>query len=191
MYSQYIVIASAVFICLGELSYLRDTWHGTIQPNKISWGLWALGPLIGTAAALADGTPWIVMLPTFASGSMTFGVFLASFVHPLAHWKITIFDVMCGLCSLLALFLWILLKEPLLVFVCALVADIFATIPTLKKTYTHPETESALGYIPSAVGAVASLLIIHAWHFTAYAFPMWLLCSDVCMTFFILHFRFF
>ena len=71
MYIQYIVIASTIFQSIGMVSYMRDTWRGTIQPNKVTWGLWALGPLIGTAAALADGTPWIVMLPIFASGSMT------------------------------------------------------------------------------------------------------------------------
>ena len=94
-------------------------------------------------------------------------------MNPQAYWKLGLFDYFCGAFALLALILCIVTREPLLATIFALIADVLATIPTITKTYTHPETESAFTYVATIIGSISSLMILQTWDFTAYAFPVW------------------
>ncbi len=83
---------------LGGLSYLLDTIKGKIQPNKVSWFLWSLAPLIAFVAEVKQGVG-IQSLATFIVGFVPLLVFFASFVNKKAKWQIGKFDILCGILS--------------------------------------------------------------------------------------------
>jgi hypothetical protein len=55
MLDSHFVILGAILNVIGGLSYLIDTIKGKAKPNRVTWFLWALAPLIAFTAELKQG----------------------------------------------------------------------------------------------------------------------------------------
>lgn len=179
---QYLVFVGAAVNIYGSLLYIKDVVRGTTKPNRVSWLMWSIAPLIATAAAFSSGVRWAV-LPVFLSGFTPFMTLLASFVNPNAYWKITRFDYCCGFFSFLALALWGITREPIVAIAFAIVSDFFAATPTLVKSWLHPETESGSTYWGGLVSALTGFFAIRAWIFSAYAFLIYIVVQNSLILF--------
>lgn len=177
---QYLVIAGAAAELIGILFYVRDTIRGNTQPNRVSWLMWAVASLIGTAASLSAGIRWAV-LPVFMAGFGPLLVLTASFVNPKAYWKLEIFDYLCGTFSILALVLWAITREPLVAILFAILSDGFAAIPTLIKCWQHPETESAGPYITGFFNVLTSFFAMKAFDLTNLALPTYFVIINLIL----------
>lgn len=157
---------------------MRDTLRGQSRPNRVSWGLWALAPLISTVAALSAHADIWATSRTFIAGFMPLLVFFASFINPRSYWKLETFDVLCGIFSVLALVVWGLTRHPELAIVLAVLADAFAALPTIRKSWLYPETESGITF---ALGFAAVLLVLPSvpkWDIQNAAFQLYILLAD-------------
>ena len=110
-YLPYLVFLGAAVQLVGVFLYIKETLVGDTKPNRITWLMWAVAPLIATAAAIADGVTWAV-LPVFMAGFGPLLVFVASFVNRNSYWKLETFDYLCGICSILALVFWGITQNP-------------------------------------------------------------------------------
>lgn len=169
----YLIFVGALVQIIGIVPYIKDTLAGRTRPNKVSWLMWAVSPLIATAAALSDGVRWAV-LPVFLSGFCPLLVFIVSFVNPHAYWKLERFDYICGFCSLAALVLWGVTKEPVVAILFAIASDGFAAIPTLIKLWNYPKTETVSAYVAGLVNALTAFGAVTRWSFSSYAFAVYL-----------------
>lgn len=147
----------AFLVCTaGNLSYLRDTLRGRVQPNRVSWGLWALIPALPMAAQLTHGLYGPALI-TFAFGAGPLMVFASSFLNPKVYWQTTPKDYLCGSLSLLGLILWLLTQNPLYALFFSIAADAMATLPTLLKAWRSPHTETYPTYLCSAAAGALGL----------------------------------
>src|SRR5258707_575357 len=105
MLNPNFVILGVLIGLFGGLSYLIDTLKGKVQPNKVSFLLWTLSPLIIFIAQVKQGVG-IQSLMTLSFVLVPLSVFFASFLNKKANWKITKFDLFCGSFSVLGLLLW-------------------------------------------------------------------------------------
>ncbi len=162
----------------GTLSYLKSTLQGKTKPNKVTWFLWGLAPLVAFAAQLSQGVG-LISLMTFMVGFGPVLIFLASFVNKKSEWKITKFDIYCGTLSILGLLLWGITREGNVAIFFAILADGLAAVPTLIKSYHFPETENLDSYLAAGISAFIAFLTIKNWNFENFAFPIWtiFLCS--------------
>lgn len=179
---QYLVIIGALVNLVGSSYYIKKTLSGEIKPNRVSWLMWSIAPMIATAAALSDGVTWAV-LPVFISGFSPFLVFVASFVNKNAYWKLEIFDYACGLLSALALVLWAITKEPNIAIALAILSDGIASVPTLVKSWKYPDTETASTFAGGLFSALTSFAAIKVWSFSSLAFPIYLIIIDTSLIF--------
>jgi len=170
---EFIVFAGIIINILGTLAYIKSTIKGVTKPNRTTWLLWGIAPLIATAAAFTDGVR-LATLPVLMTGLLPLSVFAASFVNPKSYWKLEKFDYLCGICAFLGLILWGVIKEPILAIIFAIISDTFAALPTLVKSWKYPETETSTPYITSMLSALTSFLVIKTWNSSAYAFPAYL-----------------
>ncbi len=178
---QYIVFFGAAIQLVGGILYCKAVITGRAKPNLITWLLWAISPLIGTAAALSDGVSWSI-LPTFMAGLCPLLVFIVALFSPKAYWKLTWFDYICGVCSVIACVIWMELHHVIFTTIFAILADLLAAIPTLIKSWRYPASETISSYITGLVSNIFSLWIISSWKFTAYAFPIYLIIINLCLT---------
>jgi hypothetical protein len=175
---EYLVFVAAIASLLAASVYIRSMFVGVTKPNRMSWLMWAIAPLIATAASVSSGVGWAV-LPVFMAGFSPVLIFTASFFAKKAYWKLSSFDYVCGVLSGFAIVLWWLTKDPNVAIVFAIASDGIATVPTLTKAWAHPETELVWPFLNGVFGACTSLVAIAAWSFAAYAFPIYLIFANL------------
>ncbi len=129
------------------------------------------------AAEIKQGVGIESLIP-FISGLFPLLIFLSSFVNKKAYWKITKFDVGCGLLSVLGLILWQVTKVGNIAIAFGILADGFALLPTFIKSYHYPETESVFPWFSSFLSAVIVFLAVQTWNFQTSAFPLYLVLAN-------------
>ncbi len=174
MINENFVIIGVIIQFIGGLSYLIDTVKGKIQPNKVSWLLWSIAPLIAFIAEIKQGIG-ILSLTTFIVGFVPLLIFISSFVNKKAEWKLNAFDLTYGLLSIIGLILWYITKVGNVAIFFSILADGLASIPTIVKSYKEPETENHLPFTLGIPNSVIAILTIRNWNFQSYGFPAYLL----------------
>lgn len=174
MISEKFVILAALINFGGSLSYVRATLSGKARPNRVTWSLWALAPLIAFAAEVGQGVGLIALM-TFITGFNPLMVLTASFINKKAYWRLTKFDYICGGLALVGLALWAITRQGNMAILFSILADGLAAIPTVVKAYKDPGSEYALAYIVAGVSALVTLLSIHKWTFENWGFPLYIL----------------
>ena len=180
---HWLVVLSVLISTAGAFAYIRDTLSGQTQPNRVSWSMWALSPLISTAASLSAGADLWPTVRIFVAGLLPLLIFLASFVNARSYWKMGIFDVFCGVFSVAALIVWGTISSPQLAILCAILGDVCASFPTLIKTWKYPETETGAMYAASFLSVVLVLPSISVWNITNAGFQMHLLMMSGLLLF--------
>ena len=171
MLAEVLIFAGILINGIGTVSYVVGTLNGRVRPNKVTFFIWSLAPLVAFFAQLHKGVgvqSWM----TLSVGIFPLSIFFASFVHKKAYWELHILDVLCGVFSIIGLLLWYMTNEPNIAIVFSLVSEGFATLPTVIKAYYHPETESGWPWFASVVSGVLTLVTITNWNFATFAFPL-------------------
>lgn len=183
MINENFVLIGAVLNLVGTVGYLSETIKGKVKPNRVSFALWALAPLIAFAAQISQGVG-LRSLMTFMVGFGPLLILLASFLNKKAVWQLSRFDYVCGGLSLIGLALWAVTKEGNLAITFAILADALAALPTIVKSYQDPESENGPMFLLAAISAGITLLTIDQWTYEFYAFPLYIL--SVCVLIFTL-----
>lgn len=173
MLPESCAIVGALIGSLGGCYYLAETLTGRAQPNRITWLLWGLFPMVIFVAQRAQGVAG-VSWASFVAGLTPLLVVAASFFNKQAYWRTEPRDVVLMAAAVLGLLLWALTDQPNLALLFSLLADGAASVPTLLKSYRHPQSESWVAYAVSAVGFGISLLSVQAHTFETTAFVAYL-----------------
>jgi hypothetical protein len=174
MINQNFVILGAIIASIGSLSYLIDTIKGKVKPNRVSFLLWSLAPLIAFVAELRQGVG-LQSLMTFMVGFLPLTIFIASFFNKNAEWRLTRFDLICGVLSLIGLLLWYITSSGNVAIVFSILADALAALPTVVKAFNFPETEMSWSYFSSTISAAITLLTVKVWDLANAGFPLYIL----------------
>lgn len=184
MINEKFVLVGAVFNVIGSGSYVYKTLKGKTKPNRVTWFLWALAPLIACCAQLSKGVTWAALM-TFMVGFGPLLIFLASFVNRKAFWGVTKLDIVCGIISVLALIFWLITGQGMVAIIFSILADLIAGIPTLVKAFNEPETEHHGVFRNGAISAAITLLTIKEWTFANYGFAAYIFLICVALYVFI------
>lgn len=174
MLDERILIIVPVLSLIGVSRYIYQILKGRARPNRVSFFLWGLAPIIAFAAQIEAGVG-IQSVQTLMAGLCPLLIFAASFVNRRSINKLTTLDVVCGALSVLGLILWIITKEGVLAIFFSILADALAGVPTVVKSWRDPESESYLLYLFGSISATLTLLTIDNWVFEEYAFSLYLL----------------
>jgi len=178
MLNENYMFVAVVISIIGNLSYIAGTLQGKIKPNRVSFFLWSFIALIAFAAEIKEGVG-IQSLTTLMVGLGPLSIFIASFVNKKSYWKITRFDIICGVLSLTGLLLWLITKVGNTAILFALIADALAAVPTIVKVYNYPDTERPFPWLTSVIVGLITLLTITDWSFAYYAFPLSILITNL------------
>lgn len=149
-----------------------ETIKGKVKPNRVTFFIWPIAPLIAFAAQIQQGVG-LQSFFTLSVGILPLLILFASFFNKKSEWKLTFFDCMCGVLSLLGLFLWLITRVGNIAIFFSILADGLASLPTILKAYKYPKTEVAWPWLTSTVSGVLTLLTISHWTFENYGFPLY------------------
>jgi hypothetical protein len=180
----YLIFIGALAQFLGALSYIKETIAGRTKPNKVTWLLWAIAPMIGTFAAISSGVSWAI-LPVFMAGFSPLLVFIVSFWNKKSYWKLSKIDYGCGILSVLALILWAITKQPLVAISFAIMSDGLAALPTVIKTWKQPETEHPTIFAATVFSSILGIIIAKSIRFEEIGFQIYLIFICTLLVFLI------
>lgn len=177
MLPEYFAIVGAIIGSLGGFYYLYDTIVGKTQPNRITWLLWGIFPMVIFVAQRAQGVEGLSWT-SFVAGLTPLLIVAASFLNKKAYWKSEPRDYYLMAAAIVGIILWATTDNPNLAILFSLLADILAGVPTLIKSYRHPRSESWIAYAISTVGFGISFLSVQTHNFENTAFVAYLLLMN-------------
>jgi hypothetical protein len=165
------VFLGAAFSLFGGLSYARDTIRGVTRPNRVSWLLWTIAPLLAFGAEVHQGVG-LQSVMTFMVGFAPLIVFCSSFFNSTSVWALGPFDYACGIASAMGILVWILSSNDIIALLAFMAADCLAGLPTIYKSWRQPESESVGVYLAALLNAIITLATVKIWSTAEVAFPI-------------------
>ena len=176
---------AAVLNLLGTVTYLIDTVKGKARPNRVTWFVLSIAPLVAFASMLSQQVSVAQAAMTLSAGLSPLLIFVTTFLVKHPAWKIQRFDIACGALSVLGIVVWWLTGKGNVAIVFSILADGLAFLPTLIKGYKHPETESPWTFIVGVFACVLAALTISTWDFQHAGFPVYLIIANALAVLFI------
>jgi len=182
MLPENIIFVGVLINLVGLFWYIRDIVKGGTKPNLVSWFFWSLAPFIGVFFQLKAGAG-LSILPIFMAGFTSLIVIIISVLKKNGYWKINTFDVLCGVISLFALILYVFTRNLSISILFAIISDALAYIPTIRKSWNFPESETGLMYTTGIVSNLIGLLTIKMWTFPIYSFGIYIVLFNSMVVF--------
>jgi uncharacterized protein with PQ loop repeat len=161
MFKEAIGAIAVVLTFAAYVPYYRDILKGKTRPHIYSWSLWGLLTILLVALQIKGGAgpaTWV----TAAAGLLCVGVVVLSLKN--GKRDITTSDTIVAILSLLAIGFWIIADQPIISMILAILADLLAFIPTIRKSYHDPHSETLSLYITNALRFVLALFAVE--HYT-------------------------
>ncbi len=183
MTPEYISYLTIPIALVSITLYIKDMIRGRAKPNRISWFFWGVAPLLAVYIGHTSGVPTPLLIATFISGFGPLLVVITSFFTKNAYWETTSFDIVCGVLCIIALIIWLTTSHLYLSLTFAILADLFAGIPTIIKSWRYSKTESGAPFVLGMVNSILIMAIMTDFSFQNIAFPLYLITLNAIIIF--------
>ena len=146
---------------IAYIPYYRDILHGKTHPHVYSWSLWGLLTVLIVALQIKGGAGPAVVV-TAAAGLLCVGVVILALKH--GKRDITTSDKIVGALGLTAIGFWLIVDQPVISIILVIIADILAFIPTIRKSWSKPFSETLSLYLTNAIRFSLALFAVR--HYT-------------------------
>lgn len=174
-----IAIIAALLAIVGNVPYLRDIMKGRVQPHPYTWLVWSLVSCIIFFGQLAKGAG-VGAIPTAASEVFTIIIFFFSLKYGFKN--IRKIDTVFFIIALLGIIPWILTKDPTVSVIIAVGIDLVAFIPTMRKTWARPETETPILYSMNVFRHILMLFSLQAYNIATTLHSIVMITTNTFMT---------
>lgn len=178
-----LAIIAACLAIIGNVPYLRDVIKGKIQPHAYTWFVWTIVSAVTFFGQVAKGAG-VGVIPTAAAEIFTVIIFLYSLKNGFKH--VTKTDTIFLIIALLGLIPWALTSDPTISVVIVVMIDLIGFIPTLRKTWKHPETENPILYSMNVSRHFLALGALQAYNIATMFHSLAMIVTNSMMTWFIM-----
>jgi hypothetical protein len=179
MLPEYFAYFTIAFGLLGSFFYIKDIFNNKAKPNRVSWIFWTIAPFVGVYVGYKSGISIPLLLSTFTAGFIPLIILIASCFNKNSYWKTTTFDLLCGLLSLVAIIIWVTTKNGVVSMSFAVLADLFAGIPTVIKSWKHSQTENIGPFSAGILNQIITFFIITNFSTLNLVFPVYLVAINI------------
>lgn len=176
-------IIAALLAIAGNIPYLRDIWKERVQPHPYTWFVWTIVSGIIFFGQVAKGAG-IGALPTAASEIFTLIIFLFSLKYGFKGIVKT--DTIFLIIAIFGIIPWLLTKDPTISVVIAVGIDLAAFVPTLRKTWRQPATETPLLYGSNVLRHMLALFSLQSYNIATTLHSIAMITTNTLMTWIIL-----
>lgn len=159
--------------------YLFSIYKKETVPNSFTWlVLSILGSLTCVTYYLqgADNTIWVPI--SYTLGSVI--IFFSTLKY--GERKIGGLEIFSIAAITLTLAIWYITNSSFAALICSIIIDFFGLLPTVKKTYFRPYTESKLAWQLAFLATIFNLLALEDWQIKVSIYPLYLTFVDGGMT---------
>ncbi len=156
-------IASTILAVVCFIPYFQDIFRRKTEPHTYSWLVWTILQTVGVMAQIKEGAgygAWALGVGAF----FCFAIFLLSFKYGTKN--ISKFDLICLFASLGAIVIYFSIENPIWAIVAVSLIDFVGFLPTFRKGYEEPFTETASTFLMSGTANVLSLIALQNYNVT-------------------------
>ncbi len=139
-----LAVIGVVLLVIGYIPYFRDVFQGKTKPHLYTWLIWFITQGTAAVASFYGGGK-------FGTISLIVGTILVFFITLLSFKygtkNITKGDSIILILALLAIVFWWQLKNPVLAVIMISLIDGLGYIPTIRKTFIDPKSETVSFWI--------------------------------------------
>mgnify|MGYP000891962209 FL=1 len=168
-YKLLFTIAAVILTVAGYVPYLKDTFAGKTKPHVFSWFIWGILTAIIFALQLSAGAGFGSYV-TLALAILSFFICAKSFREGDKHIKKI--DVVFLVFALAAIPLWLVIKQPVLSMALLSAIDMLAFIPTIRKSWHDPYSETLSFFVITIFRHGLSIIALAEYNLVTYLFPL-------------------
>ncbi len=171
----FFVLASMVVGTAGYIPYLKDIFARRTQPHVYTWLVWAITQGTATAILFYGGGGWATLGLAMA---VAYNLVIISLCIKYGTKNITLADTVALITALIAIVVWWQLKQPLLAAIMVTVIDFLGYLPTFRKTFVEPWSETVKSWLLFFLAMVFAVLALKEYNLlTLIYLSMVILCN--------------
>jgi hypothetical protein len=161
-------IVAIALTFIGYAPYFRDLLKGKTKPHLFSWFIWAIVTSIIYALQVSAGAGF-GSLVTLAVAVISFFIFILGFKN--GNKNIKKIDVVFLVLALLAIPLWLLVKQPIISIILLSTIDMLGFAPTVRKSWNDPYSETLSLYAITTLRHGLSIIALEHYNIVTLLFP--------------------
>ena len=151
---------SLAIALISFIPYIRDIFAGKTTPHAYSWFIWTVLQAIAAGAILRENFFWSAA-GVAGTGFVSLLVFLLSLKYGTKN--ITVFDSLMLSGALVSIVIWIFADNIRLSVILISVIDFIGFLPTYRKGYEEPYSETMTLYVCSFLANIFVFLSIQVY----------------------------
>jgi hypothetical protein len=179
---ETIAVIASILAIFGNIPYLRDIVKRKVQPHPYTWLVWSIVSCIIFFGQLAKGAG-IGALPTAAAEVFTIIIFFFSLKNGFKNIKKI--DTVFLIVALLGIIPWLITNDPTISVIIAVSIDLVAFLPTIRKTWLEPKTETPVLYSMNVFRHILMLISLQAYNIATTLHSIVMITTNTLMTFLI------
>ncbi len=168
-YKTVISTFAIILTFVGYLPYFRDLLNGKTRPHVFSWLIWGIVTSIIFALQISAGAG-VGAYVTLAVAALSFAIFLLSLRN--GNRDIKRLDVVFFVLALLSIPLWLIVKQPVLSIILLSTIDMLGFLPTIRKSWNDPYSETLALYVITTFRHALSILGLFEYNIVTMLFPV-------------------
>lgn len=180
---ELLAIIATLFAVIGNVPYLIDVIKQKVKPHPYTWLVWTIVSAVTFFGAVAKGAG-VGAIPTGVAEIFTVIIFFFSLRYGFKN--IVRRDTYFLIFALLGLIPWAITKDPTISVIIVVSIDFIAFLPTLRKTWTEPKTETALLYEMNVSRHILTLFSIQSYNVATMLHSIVMIAMNTIMSFIIL-----
>lgn len=147
---------------------------GNSRPHVYSWLIWTIVNAVAWYNQWTHGAgagAWSTLVMTILSG-VVFLIAAYQYISRISDDKITPVDQWCLAGAFISIVFLMIFKAGPASIVVAVITDALAFIPTLKKAWTAPGSETSANYLINTLRHIIALFAMQSYNFVTLLFPV-------------------
>jgi hypothetical protein len=168
-------IIAGILSFIAYLSYIVTILLGKTRPSRSTWWVLTLVGMLIASSYYAGGartTIWIAL--SYVVGP--FIIALLSLKYGEGKWERL--DTYCFTGSIIGAVVWYVAHSALLGLIINIGIDFLGLIPTVKKSFLHPQGENRLAWTLELIASFLNMFAIDRWSFSIIIYPIYLLVMN-------------
>ncbi len=159
------------------IPYGYGIYKHSVRPHQFTWLIWSIVTIIAAAGQVTTGagpSAWCTAVIAFTC--------LITFIISIFRGdpKHTRFDWFCLISALAAIPVWVMMKDATIAVCIVTLIELFGFLPTMRKTWFAPWSESLSYFVVSEIKYIAALLALQSWSLGAAVYPVTITIAGIC-----------
>ena len=169
IYKEFLSAVAIAITFIAFFPYIRSIMQGQIKPHVFSWVIWGSTTFVVFLAQLEDNGG-VGAWPIGVSGIITLFIALLAYIKR-SDITITRTDWVFFILAISSLPFWYFTSDPLWAVVTLTTVDVFGFVPTVRKAYLAPYSESLLFFSLFTVRNLIVIIALENYSVTTVLFP--------------------